>query len=260
MTEEEWLKETDLNQLLSLVWQRRKASRRQRLPKTLSHRQCQRKLRLFVCACCRLPGSGELDPHDRQAITTAEAFADGLTSIHQLNAARAQTAAGLVRLATAGQSEVRDAAGQVAAYWVNRRSMRRLGLPPDAIPYKWRRAMWRLGLPPDAIPYKCVQDKEAWKAARAQEAQYFCDLLRDLMGNPFRPPSVLSSNWLAWQGGTVVALARAIYDEHSFDQLPVLGDALEDAGCDNQRILEHCRGQGPHARGCWLLDLLAGRD
>lgn len=241
MDEVAWLTGTDLNQLLSLVWQRRRASRRQVLPNPLSHRQCQRKLRLFACACCRLPGSGELDPHDRQAITTAEEFADGLATVHQLNVVRAQTPSGLVRLTTAVQSQVRDAAGQAAAFCVNRSARRRLGIPPDA------------------APYQCAQEREAWRAARTQEARFFCDLLRDPMGNPFRPQPDLSPDWLARQGGTVVALARTIYGEGAFDQFPVLGDALEEAGCDDQGILEHCRGPGPHARGCWLLDLLAGR-
>ena len=56
-----------------------------------------------------------------------------------------------------------------------------------------------------------------------------------------------------------VKLAQGIYEERAFDRLPILADALEDAGCDNADILSHCRGPGPHARGCWVVDLLLGK-
>lgn len=86
-----------------------------------------------------------------------------------------------------------------------------------------------------------------------QRAQ--CNILRDIFGNPFRPVT-LDAAWLAWNNGTVVKLAQAIYDERAFDHLPILADALEDAGCHHEDILTHCRGTGPHVRGCWVVDLL----
>jgi hypothetical protein len=55
-------------------------------------------------------------------------------------------------------------------------------------------------------------------------------------------------------------LAQAIYEDRAFDRLPVLADALEDAGCTNSDLLGHLRGPGPHARGCWVLDLLLGKE
>ena len=58
----------------------------------------------------------------------------------------------------------------------------------------------------------------------------------------------------------VVALARGIYDEKAFDRMPILADALQDAGCDNDDVLSHCRGGGPHVRGCWVVDLLLGKE
>jgi hypothetical protein len=82
-------------------------------------------------------------------------------------------------------------------------------------------------------------------------------LLRCLLGNPFRP-SFVSPDWLAWQGGIITVLARTIYEEQSFHQLPVLADALEDAGCADESLLAHGRSPEPHARGCWVLDLLLG--
>ena len=85
-----------------------------------------------------------------------------------------------------------------------------------------------------------------------------CALLRCLFGNPFRPVS-LDPAWLGWNAGTVVKLAQAIYDDRRFGELPVLADALEDAGCTDAAILAHCRGPGEHVRGCWAVDLVLGR-
>ena len=79
-------------------------------------------------------------------------------------------------------------------------------------------------------------------------------LLREIAGNPFRDPSAS-----AWRTPDVLALARAIYEERRFEDLPVLADALEDAGCADEQVLSHCRAGGEHARGCWPLDLLLGR-
>ena len=81
-------------------------------------------------------------------------------------------------------------------------------------------------------------------------------LLRDILGNPFRPVAV-DPDWLT---STVVALARQMYESRDFSPMPVLADALQAAGCDNEDILAHCRGPGPHVRGCWMVDLLLGKS
>jgi hypothetical protein len=81
-------------------------------------------------------------------------------------------------------------------------------------------------------------------------------LLRDVFGNPFRPVA-LDAYWLEPK---VVALAQEIYDHRAFDRLPALAFALEEAGCTNAEILAHCRGPGPHVRGCWVLDLVLGKE
>ena len=62
----------------------------------------------------------------------------------------------------------------------------------------------------------------------------------------------------AWRTSDVVALARGIYADRAFDRMPILGDALEDAGCADTAILDHCRDGATHARGCWLVDLILG--
>jgi hypothetical protein len=82
-----------------------------------------------------------------------------------------------------------------------------------------------------------------------------CDLLRDLIGNPFRPVAVAS----AWLTPTVRALAQGVYEERAFDRLPILADALEEAGCADPDLLGHLRGPGPHVRGCWPVDLLSAK-
>jgi hypothetical protein len=84
-------------------------------------------------------------------------------------------------------------------------------------------------------------------------------LLRDIFGNPFRPVRVdPSAPWL--RDRAVQTVARAIYDEHEFGQLPFLADLLEEAGCDCDELLGHLRAPAEHARGCWALDLVTGRE
>ena len=58
----------------------------------------------------------------------------------------------------------------------------------------------------------------------------------------------------------MVQIAQAIYDDRAFDRMPILADALEDAGCTDRAILDHCRSEGPHVRGCWVVDLLLGKE
>jgi hypothetical protein len=81
-------------------------------------------------------------------------------------------------------------------------------------------------------------------------------VLRCLAGNPFRTPVVRP----AWVTSTVVGLVRGINADAAFDRLPILADALEDAGCDSADLLAHLRGDGPHVRGCWALDLVLGKS
>jgi len=82
-----------------------------------------------------------------------------------------------------------------------------------------------------------------------------CRHIRCIFGNPFRTMSI-DPRWLS---STVTALAEGIYQERAFDRMPILADALEEAGCDNKDILNHCRELDEHVRGCWVVDLLTGR-
>jgi hypothetical protein len=88
---------------------------------------------------------------------------------------------------------------------------------------------------------------------RGRQAQ--ASLLREIVGNPFHSLTV-DPRWLTWNGGTVSKMARAIHNQRAFDRLPILADALEEAGCTDRDILDHCRGPNEHVPGCWVLGLL----
>jgi hypothetical protein len=89
-----------------------------------------------------------------------------------------------------------------------------------------------------------------------EEEKFQCILARDVYGNPFRPVSAQPS----WLTSTVLALASGIYEEKAFDRMPILADALQDAGCDNEDILNHCRQPSEHVRGCFVVDLLLAKQ
>jgi hypothetical protein len=96
---------------------------------------------------------------------------------------------------------------------------------------------------------------EAGQAAMADERRAVLPLARDIFGNPFRPV-VFNPRW---RTADTVGLARGMYEDHPFDRLPLLADALMDAGCTDQQVFDHCRSEGPHVRGCWLIDLVLGK-
>ncbi|VTU02413.1 Uncharacterized protein OS=uncultured bacterium PE=4 SV=1 [Gemmataceae bacterium] len=98
--------------------------------------------------------------------------------------------------------------------------------------------------------------RHAEHAGPQAEAAAQLALLRDIFGNSFR--SIAQDP--EWLTSTAVALARGMYEARDFSAMPILADALQDAGCDNEAVLEHCRGPGPHVRGCWVVDLILGRS
>jgi hypothetical protein len=85
---------------------------------------------------------------------------------------------------------------------------------------------------------------------------WLAGLVRDIFGNPFR----LIAFAPAWRTDTAVALARQMYESREFGAMPILADALQDADCRDEAILAHCRGEGPHVRGCWVVDLVLGKE
>jgi hypothetical protein len=91
--------------------------------------------------------------------------------------------------------------------------------------------------------------------ARDAEKLLQSQFLRDIFGNPFRPVAFDP----AWLTETVVGIARGIYEDRAFERMPILADALQEAGCENADILAHCREPGVHVRGCWVVDLVLGK-
>ena len=105
------------------------------------------------------------------------------------------------------------------------------------------------------IPASEFQNLDLWAHAFLRDVP-----LHDVFALAFRSPPALAPAVLAWNGGTVAKLAHAIYHEAAFDRLPILADALEEAGCHDSALLSHLRGDGPHVRGCWAIDFLLGKS
>ncbi|HEY7330949.1 MAG TPA: hypothetical protein VH592_25150 [Gemmataceae bacterium] len=229
-TEAEWLTCTDPLKML----------------RYLLGRTSDRKLRLFAVACCRRIWHLLIDKRSREAVEVAERYADGRATDEELetasDAAHAVWDADMERASTEGKWDRRSRLpyynASAAAYNV-------------AIPLGWWGAAPAF-VDPDKIARETVPDTSAEGAAQ-------CVLLRDIFGNPFRPVT-LHSTWLVWQGGTIPNLGQAIYDDRAFDRLPILADALEEAGCTNADVLAHCRQPWEHVRGCWAVDLLLGKE
>jgi hypothetical protein len=220
MTEDEWLTSDDVFLLLSF----------------LRGRLSDRRFRLFACACARRAWPRLWKPETRAAVEVAERFVDGRACDLEFQAARMGTmvayrAPGLAGLAAATVGLALTGDDAVAA-------------ARDASA---------------AALTVMVPSGHHGRAARARERLAQCQLLRDIAGNPFRSAAV-ANTWLAWNDGIVPKLAQAIYDEGAFDRLPVLADALEEAGCEDAELLRHCRGGGEHVRGCWAVDLVLRRE
>jgi hypothetical protein len=219
----------------------------------LRGRADRRKPRLFACACCRRVWHLLGDERSRRAVEAAEGFADGLVDAGQLEQARRQAAA--VGTCVERAARAAEAAARHGPEWGGRETCY---LAADV-------AYDCSGAVADAV----AGSRGGWDWARASEAEERAQsrLLLDLYGDPGQPFTTLDPSWLAWEGGLIPRLAQAIYEERAFDQLPVLADALEDAGCPagsagdraSQAILQHLRGPGPHARGCHILDAILGR-
>jgi hypothetical protein len=107
------------------------------------------------------------------------------------------------------------------------------------------------------LPSVATNSYAEYLNAQAAERPMRASLLREIFG-PL-PIRKIKPNPL-WHGTTVAGLAQSIYDDRAFDRMPILADALEDAACDNADILSHCRQPGAHVRGCWVVDLVLGRE
>jgi hypothetical protein len=225
-----------------------------------------RKLRLLACACCRRLWDVLASDADRARVASTEQYADGLISESEYLAAFPT------------DPDSRDylpARPDVQAKYFLALALHTLGWP-DAEQEKWdideitgeqfpepwdpgeyaqnqiRNLLARLAL---AVNWG-VRDGKVDLESRRREESAQAELIRDVLGNPFRPIAFSPE----WRTDTAMALAQQMYESHEFSAMPILADALQDAGCNNDEILDHCRNTNqPHARGCWVNDLVLGR-
>lgn len=190
----------------------------------------ERQLRLFACGCCRQVWR-LLDPRARQAVGVMESFADGQATAAEVLAVRYVSRPATL---TAAESWAAEAVIDLMT-WAG----------ADVVHQVAQHAA------------RALRDEAGdrnWQDVRRRQAALFLDIFDSL-----DPAAALPPNWLRWQDGTVRKLAEAIYQEHRFADVPVLGDALEEAGCDRGEILDHCRRHAEHGRGCWLIDAILGK-
>jgi hypothetical protein len=228
MTEGEWLDCADPQKMLTFL--REKVS--------------SRKLQLFACACCRRIWNLLSDGRSQPLVEAVEQHVDGLATVFDVSSAcevhesaysaydfkAPWYAAGYASSPTHFAETARAAAQAVAC------------------------AAWWDSIPEDDPIVRVIES-----AASHAEAEAQCKIVLDIFGDPFCPVHI-DPSWRAWNDGTALKLAQSTYDDRAFDRLPILADALEEARCRNAEILAHCRGTGPHVRGCWVVDLVLGKE
>jgi hypothetical protein len=275
MTEAEWLACTDPAPMLALL--RGAASAR--------------KMRLFASTCVRRVWN-LLEEGCRNAVEVSERYADGLAGRAELEAALEKVRTYREAIPSFEEPSYLHFLGSVdnVGYWRCWRPLEEaaaelaLGLGPEleagavarraaevaggiARADAWEAAL--VGEEGDEINFS-ARDSRGEAASQSTRDGEMCAqaaLLRDVCGNPFRPAH-LDPAWLTFNGGTVVRLAAAAYDERALpegtldvERLAILADALEENGCHNKEMLEHLREQGVvHVRGCWVLDLLLDKS
>lgn len=186
-----------------------------------------RKFRLFAVACCHAVAALLIDGRSMRAAEVAERYAEGLASRPELTAVAQSSGEADTELlySREGGDEQPEFVAACVATWAASN--------------------------PGVQNYPTMV---AQLASQVSPPERLAACARDIFGNPFRPVAFDP----AWLTSTVIALAAGIYEDKAFDRMPILADALQDAGCDSTDILNHCRGSGPHVRGCWVVDLILG--
>jgi hypothetical protein len=220
MTEEEWLTGTDALRLVEHVHPRARTRSRKYL--------------LLNCACCRHLTPRFADDRLAQAIDRAERGADGGLTEPTLKKWQGLVATAKCAARARSPAEVRAAHAVESLF-----SDRRTSYPP--VMHGWRAL--------------CIDQAVFGREFASAAPGIGLGLIRDIFGNPFRPVAFDPS----WRTSTAVVLARQMYESREFSAMPILADALQDAGCEDPDILGHCRGPGPHVRGCWVVDLVLGK-
>jgi hypothetical protein len=227
MTEAEWLTSTRLY----LMWET--------IPELIRRQKktwWDRKYRLFGCACFRAIWDVLPDEVLHAAVVTAEKYADGKADNTDLK----EASDAIVRQSHWLKSVYVEGCIQLL------RRTARTAAESHSNSSRWEKANPRLS--------KTEQEQEQ----RTQQSRLAVqrEMLRDIFGNPFRPVAFSPE----WRTDTAIALARTMYESREFSAMPILADALQDAGCDNTDILAHCRDpKQVHVRGCWVVDLVLGR-
>lgn len=225
----------------------------------LKQRASVRKLRLFAVACCRRIEHFLSDEQCQKGVNVAEKFADSEATVLELETSR-QTISQLLN--------------QLPEPFVGEQE------PDDALILRWDalevvRCATKTELSGAVFDSECDTAVALVASGCANLAGANCigyadravergreysrqtDILRDIFGNPFRPPPPIEPSLLT---PAVVALAGDIYQQRAFERLPDLAAALEAGGCRDSELLDHLRGPGPHVRGCWALDLVLGKQ
>jgi hypothetical protein len=244
MTEQEWLGCSDPSAMLHYLHDQM-ATLRTRWQGPFRVRQwrtSERKLRLFACGCCRYVALWLCSDAARAVIALAEQFAEEQVDFAALE--RALAMADGAEQARARQSSWAD---------YSRRAF-------EAVACLARRKVEEV-VTAAHLSGRVFQswsgvNEEAVRANSAAQA----NLLREIVGNPFAPAR-LDPAWLSSNDRAVDRIAQAIHDERAYGDLPILADALVDAGCHDEAILAHCRQvKSAHCPGCWVIDLLTGRE
>lgn len=226
MTEAEWLTCADPAPLLAF----------------LDSKVSDRKWQMFAVACCLRMWDLMLDPRARYAVEILELNADGACTPDEWSVVG---------------GEFLDQSYERAIWYSQLRRPERYA--HSAVVACFEEKDLRLAVMVSNAVCSAVEASAAWndrQQRKAEEKRAQVEIVRDIFGNPFRP---VTFN-LSWLTSTVVALAEGIYQDRAFDRMPILADALQDAGCYQPDILSHCRGDGLHVRGCWVVDLLLGKS
>jgi hypothetical protein len=228
----------------------------------------ERKLRLFACACVRRAVTVNTFNWLGNAIESAERAADGRADWRAARAALPVPSGDisapdfaprrpLEAIYDAFDAIVREEAVEGDAFpWVNSAAVHTLYATARGITIHAYHAYARAREEKTEV----VESPEDFErthetAERKRQAAY----ARCIFGNPFHP-IILNPAWLSWHGGLPVSMTQRMYDSRDFADMPVLADALEEAGCQDQDILTHCRSGSEHVRGCWVVDLLLGKE
>jgi len=211
----------------------------------LREKASDRKLRLFACACCRRIWHLLTDERSQKAVEVAEKYADGL--VNQDTLVISHQEAFEAHVSIMANYPHMDVAQAEATLSVERATKK----------YSNPMIIAKSPLRVAAAAAACATANDtAYEEAMHKEGAAQCRLIHDIFGNPFRSVSIDP----AWLTPKVKSLAQSIYDNRVFNHLPILAEAIEDAGCHDADMLAHCRHPDKHVRGCWVVDLILGKE